>query len=151
GAERGYILLRSEATDEIEFRICREPEGDANNGADISKTVLHEVLESGKPLLTDNASNDPRMKQSESVAKFTLRSIMCVPLIYKDKTTGVVYVDNRFRTAVFTSRELALLMAFANQTAIAIENAILFTRVQNTLREITQVKELMENVFASIE
>ena len=51
---------------------------------------------------------------------------------------------------MFTERELALLMAFANQTAIAIENAILFARVQATLREITQVKELMENVFASI-
>ena len=42
-------------------------------------------------------------------------------------------------------------MAFANQTAIAIENAILFARVQATLQEITQVKELMENVFASID
>src|SRR5690606_23955028 len=48
-------------------------------------------------------------------------------------------------------RELNLLMAFANQTAIAVENAILFARVQATLQEITRVKELMENVFASIE
>ena len=151
GAERGYILLRNEATDELEFRVCREPQEDANNGADISKTVLNEVFATTKPLLTDNASNDPRMKQSETVAKFTLRSIMCVPLIYKDKVTGAVYVDNRFRAGVFTKRELALLTAFANQTAIAIENAILFARVQATLYEITQVKELMENVFASIE
>ena len=86
GAERGYILLRNETTDELEFRVCREPEIDANNGADISKTVLHEVFATAKPLLTDNASNDPRMKQSETVAKFTLRSIMCVPLIYKDRS-----------------------------------------------------------------
>jgi len=151
GAERGYILLRSATTSELEFRVCREPETDALNGADISKTVLHEVFATAKPLLTDNASNDPRMKQSETVAKFTLRSIMCVPLIYKDQVTGAVYVDNRFRSGVFTNRELALLMAFANQTAIAIENAILFASVQATLHEITQVKELMENVFASIE
>ena len=26
GAERGYILLRNDDTDELEFRICREPE-----------------------------------------------------------------------------------------------------------------------------
>ena len=151
GAERGYILLRNETTDELEFRVCQEPEIDANNGADISRTVLNEVFATAKPLLTDNASNDPRMKQSETVAKFTLRSIMCVPLIYKDSVTGAVYVDNRVRAGVFTNRELALLTAFANQTAIAIENAILFSRVQATLHEITQVKELMENVFASIE
>ncbi|MBI1257947.1 MAG: GAF domain-containing protein [Chloroflexi bacterium] len=151
GAERGYILLRNETTDELEFRVCQEPQEDANNGADISRTVLNEVFASANPLLTDNASNDPRMKQSETVAKFTLRSIMCVPLIYKDSVTGAVYVDNRVRAGVFTKRELALLTAFANQTAIAIENANLFARVQATLHEITQVKELMENVFASIE
>ncbi len=152
GAERGYILLRNADSDELEFRVCREPDAVPGEvqGADISRTVLNEVFTSGKPLLTDNASSDPRMQGSETVAKFTLRSIMCVPLIYKDKITGATYVDNRFKENVFTERELNLLMAFANQTAIAIENAILFARVQATLREITQVKELMENVFASI-
>ena len=152
GAERGYILLRNADSDELEFRVCREPdaEPDVVQGADISRTVLNEVFTSGKPLLTDNASSDPRMQGSETVAKFTLRSIMCVPLVYKDKITGATYVDNRFKENVFTERELNLLTAFANQTAIAIENAILYARVQATLREITQVKELMENVFASI-
>ncbi len=92
GAERGYILLRNADSDELEFRVCREPEavpGEAQ-GADISRTVLNEVFTSGKPLLTDNASSDPRMQGSETVAKFTLRSIMCVPLIYKDKITGAI-------------------------------------------------------------
>jgi PAS domain S-box-containing protein len=112
--------------------------------------VLDDVVSSEKPLLSDNASIDVRMQQSESVSKYTLRSIMCVPLIYKGGITGAVYVDNRFKEAVFTQRELTLLTAFANQMAIAIENAILFARVQTTLEEITQVKELMENVFASI-
>ncbi len=152
GAERGYILLRNADSDELEFRVCREPDAEPGEvqGADISRTVLNEVFTSGEPLLTDNASSDPRMQGSETVAKFTLRSIMCVPLVYKDKITGATYVDNRFKENVFTERELNLLTAFANQTAIAIENATLYARVQATLREITQVKELMENVFASI-
>ncbi len=160
GAERGYILLHNANSDELEFRVCREPDGESNGvsgeiqgeaqGADISRTVLNEVFTSGKSLLTDNASSDARMQGSETIAKFTLRSIMCVPLVYKDTITGAIYVDNRFRENVFTERELNLLMAFANQTAIAIENAILFARVQVTLDEITEVKELMENVFASI-
>jgi class 3 adenylate cyclase len=51
---------------------------------------------------------------------------------------------------VFTERELNLLTAFANQTSVAIANALLFSQVQNALQEITQIKELMENVFASI-
>lgn len=150
GAERGYILLKDKDSGELEFRVCREPELDQTGGADISRTVLDEVLSSEQPLLSDNASIDVRMMQAESVSRYTLRSIMCVPLIYRGRITGAVYVDNRYKEAVFTQRELNLLTAFSNQMAIAIENAILFARVQATLHEITQVKELMENVFASI-
>ena len=140
GAERGYILLRKENAEELEFRVCKEPEGEQLNGADISRSVLKQVFSSGQPLLTDNAANDPRTRESSTVARFTLRSIMCVPLIYKESVTGAIYVDNRFKEGVFTQRELTLLTAFANQTAIAVENAILFAKVQATLREITQVK-----------
>ncbi len=150
GAERGYILLKDKDTGELAFRICREPANDQSNGADISRTILDEVINSGKPLLTDNASADARVQGSSSVTKFTLRSILCVPLSHRERIIGAVYVDNRFKEAVFTERELALLMAFSNQTAIAIQNATLFARVQATLHEITRVKELMENVFASV-
>jgi adenylate cyclase len=151
GAERGYILLKDEDSGELEFRITREPENAQSSGTDISRTVLQQVFNSGQPLLTDNASADPLMGQIATVARFTLRSIICVPLTYKGSITGVIYVDNRFKEGVFTQRELALLTAFANQTAIAVENATLYARVQATLHEVTQVKDLMENVFASIE
>src|SRR5690606_35142255 len=100
GAERGYILLTNKETGELEFRICREPESEQTEGEDISRTVIHEVMTTRKPMLTDNASSDPRMQGSRTVAKFTLRSIMCVPLVYKDSVTGAVYVDNRFRESV---------------------------------------------------
>src|SRR5690606_28229474 len=70
--------------------------------------------------------------------------------IEREHVNGVIYVDNRYREGVFTERELNLLTAFANQASVAIDNALLFAQVQATLREITRVKELMENVFASI-
>ena len=62
----------------------------------------------------------------------------------------MVYVDNRVKNALFGEKQLALLVDFANQAAIAIENARLFERVQAALAEITEMKELMDNVFASI-
>ncbi len=162
-AGRGFILLENPNTGELEHRITRdnEPEiaheegltdeeANLDSVAYVSRTLLNEVMATGKPLLTDNAQNDPRLAGSETIARFVLRSVMCVPLIYRDRLKGAIYVDNRFRVGVFTERELNLLTAFANQTAVAIENAILFGKVQTSLREITQIKELMESVFASI-
>jgi len=57
------------------------------------------------------------------VVGYNLRSIVCVPLKVKSVVTGVIYVDNRIRTGLFTERERDLLAVFANQAAIAIENA----------------------------
>jgi PAS domain S-box-containing protein len=54
------------------------------------------------------------------------------------------------RTGLFTEAERDLLTAFANQAAVAIENARLFESVRLTLAEVTELKNLMDNVFASI-
>jgi PAS domain S-box-containing protein len=147
GAERGYILLIDPASRAIDIRIARDS---TSGGEGISNTVIDRVLTTRQPMVTDNASSDPRMIGTETVARFTLRSIICVPLLYRDQVTGAIYVDNRLRESVFTDTEMNLLQAFANQTAVAIENARLFADVQATLAEITRVKELLENVFASI-
>ncbi|MBK8024702.1 MAG: GAF domain-containing protein [Chloroflexi bacterium] len=148
GAERGYILLRDPNTGKVEVRIARESTRSATD--DISTTVIEHVLSTGKPMVTDNASSDPRMMGSETIAKFTLRSIICVPLVTKETLIGAIYVDNRLKEGVFTEKEMNLMQAFANQTAVALENARLFADVQRTLAEITATKELLENVFASI-
>jgi adenylate cyclase len=152
GAERGFIILKSENSGELEFRIIRDNTGKPNptHGPEISMTILNEVVETGQALLTDNAYKDPRIQTNLSVAQFVLRSVMCVPLAQRDQAIGAVYVDNRLRAGVFTERELTLLTAFANQAAVAIANARLFARIQRTLQEITEIKDVMNNVFASI-
>jgi class 3 adenylate cyclase/PAS domain-containing protein len=153
GAERGYIVLTNPFSDELEFRVARDPEQQDRQGRVTfqgSRTILAEVLESGATLLTDNAYNDPRMQDNATVARLTLRSVLCVPLQLKDRVIGAVYVDNRLRAGIFTQREATLLTAFANQASIAIENARLYTRVQTSIAAITELKELMDSVFESI-
>ncbi|MBN2302949.1 MAG: GAF domain-containing protein, partial [Anaerolineae bacterium] len=116
----------------------------------ISRTIVDDVAQTGDPVLTTNAQADERYSAQESVVLHALRSILCVPLTLKGQVTGVVYSDNRIKDGLFGEKELLLLVNFANQAAIAIENARLFERVQTALTEITEIKELMDNVFASI-
>ena len=151
-AERGYIVLRDPETGEPEFKVVRENELMPKQGGEpqISQTILNEVLDSGEPLLADNAYKDDRLQSGQSIAAMSLRSVLCVPLRYKDETVGVVYVDNRLRSGVFEEPEKNLLAAFANQAAVAIENARLFDSIQKALAEISDIKELMDNIFESI-
>ncbi|MBN1681888.1 MAG: GAF domain-containing protein [Anaerolineae bacterium] len=152
GAERGYIMLRDDYSGEMELRIARNLDRKTIDQSEfiVSRTIVEEVTQSGQPVVTTNAQSDPRFSAQESVLIYALRSILCVPLVLQGDIIGVVYADNRIRDALFAEKELSLLTAFADQAAIAIQNARLFQRVQLALAEITEMKELMDNVFASI-
>jgi len=151
GAERGFLMLKDE-NGELTTRLARNWEQESLESEEfkISNTIINRVVTEGQAVLTTNAQEDPRFGGQESIVAYNLRSILCVPLKVKDAITGVIYADNRVRTGLFTDAERDLLTAFANQAAVAIENAGLFESVQRTLDEVTELKNLMDNIFASI-
>jgi adenylate cyclase len=150
-AERGFLMLR-EPSGRMEMRIARnwEQESISPNEFDISRTIIDRVIDTCEPVLTTNAQEDPRFGGQESIVAYNLRSILCVPLQAKTELIGVIYADNRIRSGLFNAAERDLLKVFADQAAIAIENARLFASVRQTLDEVTGLKNLMDNVFASI-
>jgi len=150
-AERGFLMLR-DAEGEMVTRVARNWEQESINPGEfaISRTIIQRVIESGIPVLTTNAQEDPRFGGQQSIVAYNLRSILCVPLKAKTEMIGVIYADNRIRSGIFREAERDLLTVFANQAAIAIENARLFASVRHTLAEVTELKNLMDNIFASI-
>jgi len=150
-AERGFLMLRDD-TGQMSTRVARNWEQESLDESEhsISNTVVQRVIESGESILTTNAQQDPRFGGQESIIAFNLRSILCVPLNVKNDLIGVIYTDNRIRSGIFTESERDLLRAFSNQAAIAIDNARLFQSLRSTLAEVTGLKNLMDNIFASI-
>ena len=150
-AERGFLMLRN-TEGEMESRIARNWEQESINKSEfaISRTIVEKVIETGEAVLTTNAREDPRFDGQESIIAFNLRSILCVPLMVKTDLIGVIYTDNRIRSGIFSEGDRDLLISFANQAAVAIENARLFSSLKVTLEEVTELKNLMDDVFASI-
>ncbi len=150
-AERGFLMLRDERG-EMVIRIARNWEQESINQSEssISRTIVQKVIDAGEAVLTTNAREDQRFSGQESVIAFNLRSILCVPLMVKTELIGVIYTDNRIRTGIFSEADRDLMIGFANQAAVAIENARLFSSLKRTLAEVTELKNLMDDVFASI-
>ncbi len=151
GAERGFLMLKNDAG-VLDFRIARNVDRETLQASafEISRTIMDRVAQTGEPVVTTNAQEDPRFGKQESVVAFNLRSILCVPLKMKGELTGVIYADNRVRTGLFNERDRDILAAFANQAAVAIENARLFENVKHSLDEVTRLKNLLNNVITSI-
>lgn len=151
-AERGYIVLKNLATGELETSVARNMTQSTLAGNDfiISQTVVTRVAESGVSIVTTNAEQDERFQGSASISNYMLRSILCTPLKHRGHVIGVIYADNRMRPGVFGEREQRLVNAFANQAAIAIENARLYERLQLDIAEKSTTRDKMDNIFASI-
>lgn len=136
-AERGFIMLRDE---DGEFLIEAARGMDQVNleGDDysLSKTIVHRVAETSEPVMTTNAQEDPRFEKQESVVEHKLRSILCAPLKLKNESIGVIFVDSRMHVGLFRESDLEMLSAFANQAAVAIDNARLFEGLQSANKEL---------------
>lgn len=152
GAERGYIVLKNRDTGALEIPVARglDREQIGKGEFTVSSTVVNQVVSSGEPVLTDNASSDERYQGYQSIAGLQLRSILAVPLKVRGDIIGAVYCDNRIMAGVFKQHELNLLTAFAHQAAVAIENARLFDELKVRLAAVTEARDLMDNIFASI-
>jgi putative nucleotidyltransferase with HDIG domain len=136
-AERGFLMLR-EADGSLRVQVARglDQEDVTEDKFNISNTVVRRVAENGEVILTTNAQDDPRFGQQDSVAAYHLLSILCAPLKIKDQLIGVIYVDNRIHSGMFQQSDFELISAFANQAAVAINNAQLFDDLQESNEEL---------------
>jgi len=144
-AERGFVLLVEEGTSRVWGRATHGIDPavleahlsgrDPGNEPQISRSIVERTLKEGRPLLSLNALDDPRFSDHASVRLAQVRSVLCVPLLSKGRPLGVVYVDNRVKTGVFDERHVEMLTAFANQAAIAIDNARLHENVRRSAEE----------------
>jgi GAF domain-containing protein len=135
-AERGYLMLRDEKGQMV-TRVARnwEQESIKSNEAATSRTIVQRVIDSGEPIVTTNAQEDQRFVGKESIVALNLRSILCVPLKVKNDLIGVIYADNRIRTGIFAETERDLLVAFANQAAVAIGQRVRLHRQRRDHRQ----------------
>jgi signal transduction histidine kinase len=148
GAERGFLVLIEEDSSEWKLRSARNysQESLQSKDMDISRSVINTALRSGQGVITTDAQSDPRFSERESVIFFALRSIMCAPLLSRGKSIGAIYVDNRAHVGMFNTNDLEMLNAFAAQTAVAIENARLYTRTDQALAQRIAELEILAQV-----
>jgi len=134
-AQRAYLMLRDTTTCELSIRAARNWDG-ANIDmveASFSRSIVDMALEQKQPILTNNGLMDDRFDQQASIIFHHLRSIVCIPLMWRGEVIGVLYADNRIHEGVFNDDMIPMLTAFANQAAIAIENSKLFEQVKTDL------------------
>ena len=138
-ASRGFIVLVDPVTGKLLVQMAGGEADEVNSRRFLgSRTVIEQVVKTGKAVVSTDATLDDRFKSRQSVILQNLRSIMAVPLVTKDKVIGAVYVDNPFRASIFEEEDKEFLQAISDLAAIAIDNARQYERSE-FLRELFEL------------
>jgi len=143
-ASGGSLLLLDELTDELVFEVVEGGAGAVLKGVRLSrdKGVVGWVATHRRPLIIDDVNKDDRYYQT--IAKsfdLNLTSLLCVPMISRNTLIGVLEVFHTVPGNYFAALEQQLLTTFANQAAIAVENARLYESLKRERDHILEVED----------
>lgn len=79
------------------------------------------------------------------------QSFVCVPIVYKGESMGVLFVDNRTSKRKLTESDMSLLMGIAPQIAISINNALTYKQVQESERRFRSLSENAPDIIYMID
>jgi PAS domain S-box-containing protein len=126
-AERGLIMLLGESG-ELQVKSAYNLDKAKMTEEDyrISTSVAAQVASTGRSIYTSDALSDARYANKQSVVELHLRSIMCVPLKVKERTIGVIYLDNSSQSKMFLKSDLYLFELYAQMVSNALHNASMY-------------------------
>jgi Nif-specific regulatory protein len=122
GADRGVIFLFDEHQNMLRIKgTAGVDESTIEDASAISQTIIGQVAGSRKGMLSPNAAEDFRFKDSHSVHLHRIRSLICIPVATASDFLGVIYLDSLERGDLFGDEDLNFAQIFAQNAAYEIE------------------------------
>jgi signal transduction histidine kinase/DNA-binding response OmpR family regulator len=138
GARVGSIMLLDDTGKglRISNAIGIDPEVIRNTRLPLGESIAGYVAKHGEPLIVNDVEKDRRFRRTNR-QRYETKSLISAPLLVKERLLGVINLNNKKRGGKFDERDLKLLVTFANQAAIAIDNAQLFDDRQRKIQQLS--------------
>jgi len=90
---------------------------------DIPLSVFQYALRSNEPVVLSNAAEDSQFSDDAFITRTQSKSILCLPVMYQDHISGIIYLENNLIMGAFTQDRVIVLSTLSAQIAISLENA----------------------------
>lgn len=152
-ADRGFIVMRPKPDGPLVPVHDKSRRPNDETKMRISRTIVEEAMNSRKAILSADAATDERFGMAQSIADFSIRSMICAPMISSEGVAmGVIQVDTLNQKARFTDEDLEVLAGVASQAAMAIDSAKMHEQivVQRALqRELDLAHQIQQGLLPS--
>ncbi|WP_437945074.1 AAA family ATPase [Sorangium sp. So ce296] len=149
GAEVGCVLLvRGEhawtAAIEAPSGAVRLLGADEASSAALPQSVLNYVRRSHERVLLDDAAARHPYMEDEYFRRRRPRSLLCLPIVRQDRLLGLLYLENNLVTGAFTPGRLSVVELLASQSAISLENALLYAELEQENAERRRAEQALK-------
>lgn len=113
-----------------------------NQPLPIGSGILGNIALQNVGAIVNDVSKDARAITIKGTQENQLEHLMGVPILLKERHTGLLAIWRSGAGAEFLPRELDFLTSLARQAAVAIENARLYSEIQRRLKELETVNRI---------
>ncbi len=147
--EAGSLLMVDEETRELVFKATVGPVAEdlVNRRMPLTAGLVGKSATTREPVISNDVTTTPGwFNQNDQATGFVTRALLVVPMIVKDKVIGVLEVINKRDGSPFNRDDTNLLLAFAAQAAVALENARLYTLTDQELAARVEELSVMQRI-----
>ena len=98
----------------------------------------------------ENGSDSLSNRSRQMLMDFSVHSLLCVPIVYKKTSLGILAVDNAKSRAPLKKSDIILLEGIASQIAISISNAVSFQKLRESEEKYRQTLESITEGYYEI-
>ncbi len=151
GAQRGFLLF------EDNKELVIQAEGDLETNTvnvlhpspvseqrDISKSIINYVARTCESVILNNAACEGSFKNDPHIQQEKTKSVMCMPISFKSRLIGILYMENNLIDGAFTSERMQIIKLLINQIPISLENAKLYSELKESEY---RYRQLYENII----
>lgn len=95
----------------------------------IARSILDRVIQQ-REMIVASTVDDGAMRSTESMKRYGLRRVVAVPVLCRNVTHGVIYVDSTGKGSEEIHEQAETLRALASLVGVAVENARLFDELR---------------------
>jgi diguanylate cyclase (GGDEF)-like protein len=131
--ESWAILLLSDTQQELSFELVKGPwlKEVRDIRIKVGEGLEGQVAQSGVPLIISNLEREQPLKRQPLLRRLKAKSVLCVPIVSKKKTLGVLEMVNKLNGAPFGKTDVDLLLKLVDHAAIALERSFLYQQMSD--------------------
>lgn len=154
-AERAAILVKREGRFEVKCMAQKEKteffdEASYQDFSNLPHSIIDESLKSNEEIICQDAQSNAAYNADPYIAKHGVKSIFSMPVLNLGNLVGLIYLENQNVAQFFTEETRNILRMLASKSAIAIENAIMYDQLEQTVEIRTdKLRDTLDELMAA--